>query len=145
VAAFYFNEGEMDVPQKWEDKTVNGFSFPAGSKRPSASFAITRDPLRPDHSLAAYVDKQLVDMAKACPRFELLRRDDLTLDGEPAVQVAFTWRTPDGIIVQQEQTILRLPTQIFLTMTATAPRDKFKEHLATFRSFVQSFRLRREA
>ena len=78
------------------------------------------------------------------PRFELLRRDDITIDGEPAIQVEFTWRTPDGMIVHQEQTVLLLPTGVVLAFTSTAPKDKFKIHAATLRSLVQSFRFRRE-
>ena len=145
MPVYRFNEGEMEVSRGWEDRTVNGLSFPAGSKQPTASFAITRDPSRASgQSLAAYVDKQLVELAKSCPRFDLLRREDVTVDGAPAVQMDFTWRTPDGIVVRQQQTILILPSGVALTFTATAPKDKFKDHAARFHSFIETFRFRQE-
>ena len=144
MPVFRFNEGDMEVPKGWEDKTVNGLSFPVGSKQPSASFTITRDTLKGGQTLAEYVDKQLVDMAKSCPRFELLKRNDVTVDEESAIQVEFTWKTPDGLIVHQQQTVFPLPSRVVLTLTATAPKDKFKQHAAAFQSFVDTFEFRRE-
>ena len=142
--SFRINEGDLTLPKGWEDKTINAFTFPLGSKQPSASFAITRDQLKTEITLAAYVDKQLVTLAKSCPRFELVRRDDVSLDGIPAVQMEFTWRTPERLLVCQEQTIVLLPAGIVLTFTATAPKDKFSIHAAAFGSLVESFRFRRE-
>jgi hypothetical protein len=135
----------MKISKGWEDRTVNGLSFPAGSKQPTASFAITRDVQKPaDQSLASYVDRQLVQLAKSCARFDLVNREAVEVDGAPAERLDFTWRTPDGIVVQQQQTIFLLPSGVALTLTATAPRNKFKEHAARFQSFVETFRFRRD-
>src|SRR5258708_5196668 len=85
---FRFNDGEMEIPEGWEDRSVIALSSPAGSKKPDASFAITKDPLASrEPSLAAYADKQIVDMAKNCPRFELIHREQRNLDGLPAQQI----------------------------------------------------------
>lgn len=145
MPVFRFNEGEMKISKGWEDRTVNGLSFPAGSKQPTASFAITRDVQKPaDQALSSYVDKQLVALAKSCARFDLVNRETLEVDGEPAERLDFTWRTPDGVVVQQQQTIFILPTGVAMTLTATAPRNKFKDHAARFQSFVETFHFRRD-
>ncbi len=143
MAVYRFNEGEMKVSKGWEDRTVNGLTFPVGSKQPTASFTVTRDTQRPaGQSLSAYVDKQLVALAKTCARFDLVNRETVEVDGAPAEQLDFTWRTPDGIVVHQQQTTFLLPNSVAMTFTATAPKNKFKDHAARFRSFVESFRFR---
>ncbi len=140
------NEGEFNVPENWDDKTVTALSFPAGAKKPEASFAVTRDVnVAPGASLASYVDKQLVDLAKTCPRFELVSRDRLEIDGAPAEQLRFTWRSPDGTGVEQQQTSFLLPAKGALTFTATAQHSKFSEFAPLFSGLVAGFRFRKES
>lgn len=137
---FRFNDGEIEVPQNWEDKTVVALSFPTGAKQPSATMTITREPAK-EASLATYIDKQLVNMVKTFPRYELLKREEVMVDHQPAIQLEFIWRTPDNIFVHQQQTILLTPQKVVLTFTATTQKGKFKEHEKTFQSFIQSFRI----
>ena len=142
---FKFNDGSLDLPTGWEDRTVVALSFPTGSSKPDASFAITRDrSASEDASLASYVDRQLVDMAKSCPRFELVRRERIALNGENAETMEFTWRSPDGSFVRQRQTIVRLKSGVALAMTGTAPSKRFEEFSDAFQGLVQTFRLRSE-
>jgi hypothetical protein len=78
-------------------------------RRPEAeaSFAITRDrSAASDSSLASYVDRQLVDMAESCPKFELVRRERIALNGASAEAMEFSWRSPIGTFVRQMQTVL---------------------------------------
>ena len=135
---FRFNDGEIEVPPDWEDKTVVALSFPADAKQALATMTITREPLKASN-LATYIDKQLVEMAKTFPRYELLKREEMIVDGQSAIQLEFTWRTPDNIFVHQQQTILIIPKKIVLTFTATTPKNKFKEYRQNFESLVQSF------
>lgn len=141
--SFAFNEGSLDLPDGWEDRSVIALSFPEGSKNPEASFAITRDrTAAQDRSLAAYVDRQLVDMAKSCPRFELIRREPGRIEPHPAETMEFTWRSPNGSFVRQRQTILRLDTGVALAFTGTAASNQFDQYAGTFEELVRTFRLR---
>jgi hypothetical protein len=134
------NEGVLQIPDDWQDKTVTALSFPAGASKADASFAVTRDPAAANlPSLAAYVDKQLVEMAKGCPKFELIERHEASLGGAPAQSVSYTWRSPDGTIVQQLQAISLLGSGTALVLTATAPRDKFAQFATTFENMMSSF------
>jgi hypothetical protein len=145
VAAFTFNDGSLELPGGWEDRTVVALSFPSGAKKPDASFAITRDRSAGEvASLAAYVDRQLVDMAKSCPKFELVRRERIALDGEKAEMMEFSWRSPDGSFVRQLQTVLLLKSGVALALTGTAPANRFQEYSDVFHSLVQTLRLRKE-
>lgn len=140
---YVFQEGMVSLPEGWEDKTVNGFAFPAGAKKPTASFAITRDGSADRaQTLDAYVDRQMVDMARSCPRFELIRRDKVVLGGQPGVQMEFEWQMPDRSIVRQMQSIVKQASGVILTLTATAPRDKFQKHAEAFNHLVESFQFR---
>lgn len=143
MSKFFINEGHLELPANWEDRTVNGLSFPAGSKQPQFSVAITRDNAKPpEMSLAAYVDRHLHQMAKDCSRFDLLSREDTVADGVPAIRVAFTWRPPDGNFVQQEQTILVLDTGTVLTFTGTALKSRYASFSQIVRELVATFQLR---
>jgi hypothetical protein len=140
---FRFNDGEFEIPSGWEDRSVIALSFPAGAKKPEASFAVTRDnSAGQESSLGLYVDKQLVDLAKACPRFELIRRDQVKTNDLVGQQLEFRWKSPDGTTVRQEQTILLLKTGTALTLTGTAPDPKFAEYAPLFRHMFDRFRLR---
>jgi len=137
---YLLNEGLLQIPEGWQDKTVTALSFPAGAAKADASFAVTRDPAAAQSpSLASYVDRQLVDMAKGCPKFELIERHDAALGNAPAQSVSYTWRSPDGTIVQQWQTITRLQSGTALVLTATAPRDKFPQFQSAFEEMISSF------
>lgn len=143
MSRFHINEGHLELPVNWEDRTVNGLSFPAGAKQPHFSIAITRDNAKPsDMSLAAYVDRHVHQMSKDCPRFELLHRDEAVVDGSPAIRVAFSWRPPDGNFVQQEQTLLVLDTGTVLTLTSTALKSRYASFAQTAREVVASLQLR---
>ena len=142
MGRFRFNAGEMELADGWEDRSVVALSYPAGSKSPEASFAVTRDgSLKKEAALDSYVDKQLVDLAKNCPEFELVERRSTILSGEPAHQLDFKWKSPTGATVRQEQTIVRISSGAALTFTATAEAANFEKLLPVFRTFLTTITL----
>ena len=145
MSSFICNDGSLELPGGWEDRTVVALSFPAGAKKPDASFAITRDrSASADDSLASYVDRQLVDMAKSCPKFDLVRRERIALNGENAESMEFSWRSPDGSFVRQKQTIILLKSGVAVALTGTAPANRFQEFAEVFHNMVKTFRTRKE-
>src|SRR5262245_6024220 len=143
MPTYVMNEGAFDVPGAWQDRSVTALSFPAGAQKSDATLTVTRDPSsRTTVSLPAYVDKQLVDMAKSCPRFDLITREDLALAGTHAQLVEYTWRTPDGTQVHQLQVVTLMPAGDALVFTATAPDDIFDRYASTLRDAILSFRFR---
>jgi hypothetical protein len=145
VSSFLMNDGDIDFPEGWEDRSIQVLSYPAGSKEPSASLSVTRHRLDGDRDLSAYIDRQLGDMIKACPRFSLIRRDPVTLGGEPAERLLFSWCSQNGEMLLQEQTAALLPAGFILVFTATASKEGFPLYAKTLRTLVDSFRLRRES
>lgn len=56
-----FSEGQVSLPEGYQDRTVNAF---VASDARAPSFNITRDVLKPDETLAAYIDRQIALMEK---------------------------------------------------------------------------------
>ena len=92
----------FDVPRHWDDKTIVAYAAPAQAGHPiAANLVMTRDALRDGETLAGYADRQLAEMAKRLDGFELIRRDETTLGGAPAVSIRFASRAAGGPIVQR--------------------------------------------
>jgi hypothetical protein len=143
MPTYVMNEGAFELPGGWQDRTVTALSFPGGGQKSDATLTVTRDPSsRSSASLPAYVDKQLVDMAKSCPRFDLIGRKELSLAGAYAQSVEYTWRTPDGTQVHQLQVVTLMPAGDALVFTATAPDEIYDRYASTLRDAILSFRFR---
>lgn len=141
MSKLQMKEGELEIPTGWEDKTIHVLSCPAGAGDPDASFTVTRS--HPDEEgvdLKTYIDGQLVLMAKVFPRFRVMHRDAVDLDGEAAEHIVCTWRSEKGGTVRQEQTVVMLPDGMVLIMTATAQLEKYHQFSDAFCDLVTSFR-----
>lgn len=138
------NEGEIEIPEGWEDKTIHVLSCPVGAKEPSASFSVTRSRMEEQTGLKAYIDKQLVEMAKLFPRFSMMSRDEVTVDGAEAEHLVFTWRSEKGGTLRQEQTVVMLPGEKVLVLTGTARKDAYHLYADSFCEMVAKFRFNRD-
>ncbi len=134
------NEGEIEIPQGWEDKSIHVLSCPAGAREPAASLSITRNSPDGASGLGDYIDKQLTQMTRLFPRFRLLSREEAAVDGQPAEHLAFTWRSENGVTLRQEQTVVLLSTGTVMVFTATAPRDKYHQYAEAFHDIVGNYR-----
>ncbi len=138
------NEGKIEIPKGWEDKTIHVLSCPVGAKEPGASFSVTRSHLGEKTGLKVYIDKQLVEMAKIFPRFSMISRDEVTVDGAEAEHLVFTWRSEKGGTLRQEQTVVMLPGEKVLVLTGTARKDAYHLYADAFCDMVTKFRFNRD-
>lgn len=141
MATFVINEGQFEIADGWEDRSVTLLTFPPGHPKPDATFTVTRETMNAGGSLAAYIEQQLVKLASTCPQFQLLNRADVNLGGTPSHLLEYTWRTPDLGAIHQLQAVLVSGAKA-VALTATAQADKFPAFAAAFQSLFQSFRLR---
>ncbi len=137
------NEGEIEIPEGWEDKTIHVLSFPEGAKEPDASFSVTRSLTEENIGLKAYIDAQLGKMPKLFPRFSMISRDEVTVDGAAAEHLVFTWRSEKGGTLRQEQTVVMLPGEKVLVLTGTARKDSYHLYADAFCDMVTKFRFNR--
>jgi hypothetical protein len=141
MPAYLINEGAFEIPAGWQDKSVIALVFPANAPTSEASLTVTRDPAaQHSESLSAYVDRQLVDMARTCAHFDLIRRQEVLLFGVAGQTVEYTWRRPDGKYVQQLQVISLSASGDALVFTGTASTEDFPRYERVLRDAILSFR-----
>lgn len=71
-----FNEGLINFPDGYQDRTVNVFVPPVAE---APAFNISRDTLNPGEALAAYIDRQLALMEKHLKGWKQSARNAVTL------------------------------------------------------------------
>ncbi len=92
----------FDVPRHWDDKTLVAYAAPASEGRATAAnLVMTRDVLGERETLGDYADRQLSELAKRLEGFELVRREETTLSGVPAIALRFASRAPAGPLLQR--------------------------------------------
>ncbi len=96
------NDVSFDVPRHWEDKTLVAYaSPPKDGQATSANLVMTRDVLGERETLGDYADRQLAELAKRLDGFELVRREDTTLGGLPAIVLRFGSKAAAGPLLQR--------------------------------------------
>jgi hypothetical protein len=91
-------DASFDVPRDWEDRSVVAFAAPAKPGQTVSNLVMSRDALPPGDDVRRYGDRQLVEMAKRLDGFELHARQELTLGGQPTLELRFGWQGPQGSI-----------------------------------------------
>jgi hypothetical protein len=113
----------FDVPRDWEDKSVAAFSAPlAPGKTTAPNVVCTRDKLLPGENLAAYADRNMVELAQRLEKFSLQKRSDIVVSELPAVELRFTWKGGGGL-VDQRLVMCATGKRLVLSFTSTAPRS----------------------
>jgi hypothetical protein len=114
----------FDVPRHWEDRTIVAFAAPAEpGQAVAANLVMTRDTLRERETLGGYADRQLAELAKRLDGFELLRRDETTLGGAPAVALRFAARASSGPLEQRLVVVEARRRGVFCFTATTARAD----------------------
>ncbi len=92
----------FDIPRHWEDKTLVAYaSPPKDGQATAANLVMTRDVLGERETLADYADRQLAELASRLEGFELVRREETTLGGLPAIVLRFGSRAAAGPLLQR--------------------------------------------
>ena len=92
----------FDVPRHWDDKTLVAYaSPPKEGHATAANLVMTRDVLGEREMLGDYADRQLAELAKRLEGFELVRREETTLGGVPAIALRFASRAAAGPLLQR--------------------------------------------
>jgi hypothetical protein len=112
----------FEVPRDWEDRSVAAFSAPvAPGAKGGPNVVLTRDKLEPGENLAAYAERNLVELAQRLEKFTLQKRADTTVSELPAIELRFTWRGGTGL-VDQRLVMCATGKRLVLSITSTAPR-----------------------
>jgi hypothetical protein len=140
---YRLNEANISLPDYWKDTTINAFILPSRTKtgEAEASFVITRDHESKSERVDHYADTQLVEAAKKLNRYKFIERQSVKISNQPAVQVDYTWVTPDRIEVQQRQAYVKYGKS-FLIFTLTVRASDFNVHETAWDNAIASVKLR---
>ena len=140
-ARYETREVSFDVPRDWDDKTIVAFAAPIeAGKEVTSNVVLTRDNLGTSDSIANYSDKQIVEMAKRLPGFELEHRKDVQVGDVPAVEMRYSWKGAHGLTVEQRVVMVAVRKKVF-NLTSTAPRGDMKKLGPIFDRIFSSLKL----
>jgi hypothetical protein len=143
MKSYRLNEADILLPDNWKDTTINAFILPSSNKagEAEATFVITRDSETKQDSIEQYADLQLVEAAKKLNKYKLLGRRQTTIGNRPAIQVDYTWVTPERIEIKQRQAYLSYQTSI-LIFTLTVRASDFEPYQTAWENAIASVKLR---
>lgn len=138
MSVYTINEGELEIPDGWTDKSVNVFAV--GTSLPLAlSFVISREEFDPQGDLATYAEERLDTVEHQLKDFKVIEKRQIEVAGSTALEAEFTWRGQAGLMYQR-QTYVRAGQQV-LVFTATSRRELREEHRAQIDAVLSSLRL----
>ena len=134
-----YDDFAFSIPDEWVDRTIVSFSAPVGKKSKFApNIVVTKDILDDIKPMEEYVDKQLVDLASQMEKFNLLKRNKITIDSLSAVELSYTWSGTNGTI-QQSQVFVIVGKKM-ITFTATSFKDDFPLVAPVFQMIANSMK-----
>lgn len=135
---YRLQEADVEIPDTWQDQSVNIFKLPAVGQAREASFVISRDPGQGDMPFLDYVAAQLQSAERQLPNFKLIKHWDFTLHGHAASLLDYTWEREGRDLMLRQMFIEHKPTVLIATLTTTP--DDLVHHEAIWKQVMQSFK-----
>lgn len=135
---YRINEGSIDLPSDWQDRTINVVSSnPAG---PGVSLTITRDDMPWGMAFVEYVEDQAKQAAQALKDFRIDARRELAISGAPAIEIECRWTAKQGAIHQLITTVSAAGGKV-LVLTASVGGEMSAAQQAEMRRIVSTLQL----
>jgi hypothetical protein len=99
MATFHFDEGIIEVPSHWSDRTVN-ILIGKGSGAPDFNLVMSRDDLG-DRAFEDVVAEQMKELSKRMPGFSLLGRREASIGGVPGIEARIVFETNGAQMYQR--------------------------------------------
>ncbi|MDQ2746658.1 MAG: DUF1795 domain-containing protein [Acidobacteriota bacterium] len=139
MSLYHINEGTFDLPDEWMDRSMNIFT-PDASDTPEWNIVVSRDKLDEGETLEDYLEKQLEEMPKALPRFQLKSNEEITVDDYPARKVISTWIGEKGTLRQKQIVLVKDGKSLVFTFTVLERLNNKYENVLD--NFIESFQVR---
>lgn len=138
MATYRMNDAMLDVPDDWDDKSVNVFSTPGSSPSP-ISLVINRDRMKPGQEFADFAEQRLDEMESMLKQFTVIEKRQIDIAGTTALEAEFKWRSDAGLM-HQRQIFVPRGERVFV-ITVTAPREINERQRTQVDSVLSSLRL----
>jgi hypothetical protein len=138
---YHANDFVVSLPDGLRDKSINIFSLT--DEGPSEiGLVVVRDRLRGAESLDEFLERQMATILKRMPMFQLLRREEVTLDKHPARLTDCTFHPPEGKMFQRQIAVVSKATPGVLLISVSCKDALTPRAEAVFEEFLANFRLR---
>lgn len=139
MTLYRLHEADLDIPDSWQDQSINIFKLPAVGGAKEASFVISRDPSRGDTPFNDYVEQQLASAEQQLPGFKMIKRWDFILHEHAAVLLDYTWQREGRELMLRQVFIDRQPVGLITTLTTTSGDLVF--HEPAWKAAMHSFKV----
>ncbi len=141
---YQLQEGSFDLPAPLKDKSINVFALNDEGAN-DYNLVISRADAGGDRTALEVAQRLEAELGKALASFQLLHRQETTLDAHPAVELAYRWNN-NGVRMTQRQTCVLVcgpqPEQPHvLLITATCPGDFNAKWNESYEQVLASFKL----
>jgi hypothetical protein len=143
---YHANHATFELPAQLKDKTMHMFTL--RDDGPSEfNVVVSHADVEPEEQLDQFGDRLVKELTRALPRFELKAMTGRTVDGAPALELAYSWRNEAGFMHQRQVITLvqgsKPGTIEAMLIAATCLREFSAEWNAAFDAIVASIKLRR--
>lgn len=139
MTLYRLQEADLDIPDSWQDQSINIFKLPAAGGAKEASFVVSRDPSRGETPFNDYVDQQLASAKEQLPGFNLIKRWDFLLHDRAAVLLDYSWQREGRELMLRQVFIDRQPVGLITTLTTTL--DDLVHHEPAWKAAMHSFKV----
>ena len=136
---FYFNEGSLDLPDSWQDQSVNLVSS-NGPMEPGLTITITRDTIPWGMGFSEYVDDQIEQIQGTLDDFALSGRKPVVIGRAAGFELECTWKAKQGRI-HQIITIVQIAENRAMVLTASQPGNMSPTQASEVRRIVSTLNL----
>lgn len=130
----------LDVPDDWQDRSILSFVAAVSPNEFAPNVVVTKEFVDAETSVEDYANKQFAVTQSEVEGLKIVDQQNITIAGEPAVQVVQKI-SAHGLNLQQLQTFI-LSDEVIFIITCTATAAAFAQHLTRFQKIAQSIRLR---
>ncbi|MGC5704385.1 DcrB-related protein [Pseudomonas sp. NFXW11] len=138
MSSYRIQEADLDIPDAWQDQSINIFKLPAVNGAQEASFVISRDRSQGDTPFADYVANQLNAAEQQLPEFKLIKRWDFDMHGHAAVLLDYSWKREGRELLLRQVFVERKPAVLITTLTTTA--NDLAQHEPAWKQAMQSLK-----
>jgi hypothetical protein len=115
MSTFHFDEGALQIPEHWTDRSVN-ILINSAEGTPSFNLVITREPLV-GRDFAEVMAAQLKDVSKQLAEYQLLGTRETLVAGLPAIEARSVFATRTGRMYHHVTAVAYYDRALMLTAT----------------------------
>ncbi len=135
----HIDEMSFELPDGWEDKTLNVFADGPEGKS-VFNVVVSRDDLDGEE-LPAFIDGQLASLVRSQPHYSVMGKRATTAGGLPAVESKLRMRTKVAVIYQRQVAVAYYGR--VLMFTAASPMRLSSQCDAYLSAMMQSVKFRK--